>query len=261
MSLIEDICPSFNPRTHQVYTLTRERIKEIKQARKKRGKAQPAPPPKPILAPPSAATAVPVDLQQQPAAAQEEDFWPSEDEIWDAWEAATRSAGPPAAVSATSLAGPAAPGKLPASASPISQTPTVPAASLPDTRMATPAGATAAVSDAGGAAGEVHKGSSVVGTDDPLRELLVLSGNGEGALGLEELVESLEKKGAARRAEADLRKPQVSRVPVTGEGRLGGVVLDRVYKSHPEQYPGPTSWCCMQRAFRKLSERVTGTLD
>lgn len=211
LSATGDLYLSCNLRTHQVYTLTRERVKEIKLARKKRGKAQPAPPPKPIIAPPSAATAAPTDLQQQPAAAQEEDFWPSEDEIWDAWEAATRSAGPPAAVSASSLAGPAAPGKLPASAPSSSQTPAVPAASLPDNPGAIPAGATAAVSDAGDAAGDTHKATSVVGsgTEDPLRELMVLAGNGDGALGLEELVESLEKKGAARR-EADLQKPRVS---------------------------------------------------
>ncbi|GLC37921.1 hypothetical protein PLESTF_000610400 [Pleodorina starrii] len=146
----------------QVYTLARDRIRQIKDAKKRLGRA--APPPKPILAQPAAADGQPDPLAAPSAATatatEEQRHLPSEEEIWEAWEAATRSrtagAGAAVGVSAAAIGGPKAP-----------------AAAVP--KAPPPAGAAAAAASA-----------------DPLKPLLELSGElSDGALGLEALVDDL----------------------------------------------------------------------
>ncbi|KAG2487600.1 hypothetical protein HYH03_013878 [Edaphochlamys debaryana] len=175
----------------QVYTLARERIKQIKEDRRRLGRT--APPPKPILdRTAAAAVAAPVAAPAPDAAEADDALWPSEDEIWDAWEAkaAASAAAPPAAASAAAIGAP-----LPAGPRKAAPAPATPAAKAP--KAATPAAATPAAAAAAAAAAV-----------DPLQEIMGLTVESGGA-GLEDLVDSLAARaewqagGEARRREEE----------------------------------------------------------
>ncbi|GIL91154.1 hypothetical protein Vretifemale_18815, partial [Volvox reticuliferus] len=192
----------------QVYTLARDRIRQVKESRKRLGRA--APPPKPLLAQP-ADFAQPDDTTAllANAAASSTGAWdgnaatasasanaaqpdariPTEEEIWEAWEAATRSrtkgAGPVVGISAQAIGGPR---NAAGTAVPVPPPPPPPPSQPPPSAVgglpaATPAAASASATSS--SAAEAHP-------VDPLRSLMDLSGDlSEGTLGLEALVDDL----------------------------------------------------------------------
>ncbi|KAG2444932.1 hypothetical protein HXX76_001668 [Chlamydomonas incerta] len=191
----------------QVYALARDRIKVIKQNRKKLGRAAPAPAPLFAVQPPpaAAAAAAPAAPVQAPAAAEEE-VWPSEEEVWEAWERQQQQQPPAQAASAAAFGAPSPPGPSRPSAPASSSTRTTATSSSPASKpppvVATPAPAAAAAT----AGDELLP---LLEEADPLRPLLDMGGGGGGAwaagLGLEAMVDSLaarsqqEASSAARR--------------------------------------------------------------
>eukprot|EP00198_Chlamydomonas_reinhardtii_P000810 XP_001690145.1 predicted protein [Chlamydomonas reinhardtii] len=200
----------------QVYALARDRIKVIKQNRKKLGRAAPAPAPLFAAQPPpvvaAAASAAPPAPEQAPAAAEEE-VWPSEEEVWEAWERQQQQQQPqPQAASAAAFGSPAPPGP---------SRPTAPAAPVPSSStrstskplpaVAAPAAATAsapASSSAAATAGDELL--PMLEEADPLRPLLDMGGGGGGAwaagLGLEAMVDSLAAKSQQEASSAARRQ-------------------------------------------------------